>query len=115
MLLALLLLAPATSSSPSFNRCQPRFEKAAAQLRVADGATKRGDYRAANVALDAGLERLGYDYAPPEVADDTDLHLILAKGQQRNGKLRLAAASKRSILASRLRLCSLPAQRTPRR
>lgn len=98
----LIVLAVTTPVAP---RCLPNVQPATAQLKVADAAAARRDYRVADAALDTGLHELGNGYAPPPTNDDTGMHLVVANSQRSRGKLKLAVELKRRVLAERLGLC----------
>lgn len=109
MILAPFLLVMADPSAPpTFNRCQPRFELATAQLKVADRLIKRHALRSANDRLDSAIATLGGGYANNSTADDTGMKLIVADSFMREGKWKMAVGMKRSMLAARLRLCTIP-------
>jgi hypothetical protein len=102
-----LLAAPIAAD----NRCSG-YQTALTQLRAADAASATRHYVRANRSLDAALKRLGGAYAPPGAWDHTDMHLLAAWDQERQGHLVNSARVKRRILLQRIHMCRDP--RAPR-
>lgn len=87
------------------------LQAAALDTRVVLGLLHEGDFFLAadnfSMALEScrkGLKVLGYEYVSPNLEDDTDMKLIAAMLQEKEGKFNNAAAVTCGILRERIRL-----------
>src|SRR5256886_8769838 len=83
---------------------EARLTAARALLQAAEDRLQAGDPKAALASARGGLERLGPDYAPAGVKDDTTMYLHLADEHERAGRLDRAARTAIDMLRTRVRL-----------
>lgn len=105
LLSILLAFLPIITTAPA--QCRPASKHALVWLAAADKASSRHDPKTANDQLDKSLAALGQAYLTPNLLDDTDMHLVIARDNQRRGRLSKAAVLKRRILIERLGLCGV--------
>jgi len=87
------------SSSPHLKLAGSR-----AWLTLGEQRLKIEDWAGAIACARAGLEALGQHYAPPAVADDTELKLLAAEEQLKQGRAQDTATVMLRMLAERQRL-----------
>lgn len=101
-----LAAAPAIKAKRGLCAMQVKYESLKNQLKSATASIAMEKYAAAITMLDLALVELGNSYlgTSNDISDDTGTKLLLAKSEQRNGNLMLAANLKRNMLEARLEL-----------
>ena len=97
------VLALATSAAVRQAKCSSgELREIQAELRTADQALARSDYRRANYSAATAILKIGDRYTDPGMIDDTGLRLSLADWQERQGNLKQAAIIRVRMARTRL-------------
>jgi hypothetical protein len=72
------------------------------KAKAANAALDAGRAGDANALFDTALDAMGDRYRNPSTVDDTGMKLTLAKTEAAKGNMAVAAALKKSVVASRL-------------
>jgi hypothetical protein len=98
------LLSPSAFAQIATTSDETLEKEVTALVKDANNAIERQDWTAASVLAKRGLAALGNRYNTPDIIDDTDMHLIAADIEEKEGHLQNAATNRCRFLASRLEL-----------
>ena len=97
------VLVLATSAAAHQERCtSSELREIQAELKTADQALARSDYRRANDIAATAILKIGGRYIQPGMNDDTGQRLSLADWQERQGDLKHAASIRVRMAHARL-------------
>jgi len=80
------------------------YQAGMAAVTSAEKEIAQNHFIEANAKLDEGLASLGSRYVSSSIVDDTGQKLTLARIEEREGRLQIAANLKKGVLSSRLEI-----------
>jgi hypothetical protein len=101
---AATVMASAAAETEEASPRQKQLDAASARLAAGRNAFDARDYPMAMVQAQRGLDALGKDYASPQVIDDTDLKIALAKERADHGSPQDGATIMLRMLAERIEM-----------